>query len=53
MDQNLQKQLRQHRKVKREVADLKALRDKVSKLKDPDLKLLASIDAELKNLQQN
>ena len=38
----------QQRKAKRELAELRQLKEQVSRLKQPDPKILAAIDAEIK-----
>lgn len=48
MNPELEQKLKQMRKRDREVLELNKLRDRLSKLKNPDPKILAAIDAEIK-----
>lgn len=52
MKQELEKLVKAERKNKRELAELRSLRQKVAQQKAPDHKILAEIDAEIKKLQE-
>lgn len=52
MKPELEKALKAMRKNKREIADLNALRDKISKHVKPDKAMLEQIDAEITRLSQ-
>lgn len=50
MHADLEKMVKAERKNKRELAELRAMRQKVSQQKDPDLKVLKMIDEEIAKL---
>lgn len=52
MKSELEKLVKAERKYKRELAELRAMRQKVSQQKSPDPKVLAMIDEEIDKLQK-